>query len=554
MSAVQTGRLRVPQGEPFFWVTDAGAANAGNEPANHPAAANAFAFGGLAGDVFVTGDWTGGGKTTAGVYRAGFWVLDAAVPGAPQAQHVPGLTSWYGGVAGDVPVPAKWPTYTKPGSLTLTSTSSNTDSATFNATWIDPSGNATNISQVQIAFAAPVSMDYVTTVNGCGIQYYPPPNYTAANAGNGTLYLGSATGDNQFPYSSAIGPTGQTLSNGVCVIDAANTLFSVSGATVILNMPVMFINAVTTSYSMFTSATNSNGFDNWVNFGQWTAPAVSLISKSVTANGGSSGGTGDAINLTAIFTDTAGVGDMNSVQIVLTPNNTGVLNSQSLSTANGCHLIFAVPSGPLSLESAAGNGTYSSSPIGSQGQVLSNGVCVVDAAQFVPTLSSSPPGGLVNTLAVNVPIDLISATQSQYWAYSSVTSNVGAKNNGWTRFWHWLQSLSGPPVQCATISPEVVDNFGPCCSHSPPFNVIAINAKFVDLMVQSANQPVASSQAFRTTRVGDSNYEYTFSANWVAAMPPGAYKIIPRLNGSKYCPAAFYGLVNKNLAPSSVWF
>jgi len=98
----------VPQGEPFLWVMDAGAANAGNTPADHPAAANAFAFGGLAGDVFVSGDWTGMGITTAGVYRAGFWVLDAALPGAPQAQHVPGLTSWYGGVAGDVPVPAKW--------------------------------------------------------------------------------------------------------------------------------------------------------------------------------------------------------------------------------------------------------------------------------------------------------------------------------------------------------------------------------------------------------------------------------------------------------------
>jgi len=98
----------IPQGNPFFWVTDAGAANAGNEPASHPAAANAFAFGGLAGDVFVTGDWYGSGITTAGVYRAGFWVLDAALPGAPQAYHLPGLTFGYGGVAGDVPLTGKW--------------------------------------------------------------------------------------------------------------------------------------------------------------------------------------------------------------------------------------------------------------------------------------------------------------------------------------------------------------------------------------------------------------------------------------------------------------
>jgi len=439
----------VPQGEPFFWVTDAGAANAGNEPANHPAAANAFAFGGLAGDVFVTGDWTGGGKTTAGVYRAGFWVLDAAVPGAPQAQHVPGLTSWYGGVAGDVPVPAKWPTYTKPGSLTLTSTSSNTDSATFNATWIDPSGNATNISQVQIAFATPVSMDYVTTVNGCGIMYYPPPNYTAANAGNGTLYLGSATGDNQFPYSSAIGPTGQTLSNGVCIIDAANTSFSVSGATVTLNMPVMFINAVSTNYSMFTSATNSNGFDNWVNFGQWTAPAVSLISKSVTANGGSLGGTGNTVTFAAVFTDSAGVSDMNDVQIAFSTQNIGVLNSPGLVTAQGCHLFYAVQTGILSLESAVGNGTYpSSSHIGPGGISLSNGSCEVDASQFMPTISG-------NTLSVTAVLTFTPASNTQYWAYTSLTSRVGPKNNGWTRFGFW-QAAALPTLSCTGVNPKYI--------------------------------------------------------------------------------------------------
>jgi len=90
---------------------------------------------------------------------------------------------------------------------------------------------------------------------------------------------------------------------------------------------------------------------------------------------------------------------MNAIQIVLTPNNTGVLNSLGLSTANGCHLKFAAPSGPLSLEAVAGNNTYTSSPIGSTGQVLSNGICEVDASQFIPTTSSSSPGGPVNMLA-----------------------------------------------------------------------------------------------------------------------------------------------------------
>lgn len=99
----------VPQGNPFFWVPDAGLANAGNSPSNHPPLlADCFAYGGLTGDVFVTGDWNKTGTSQAGVYRAGFWVLDAALPGAPQAAHVPGFTFGYGGSTGDVPVPGKW--------------------------------------------------------------------------------------------------------------------------------------------------------------------------------------------------------------------------------------------------------------------------------------------------------------------------------------------------------------------------------------------------------------------------------------------------------------
>jgi hypothetical protein len=99
----------IPQGNPFFWVVDSGNANAGNLPANHqPDLANCFAFGGLTGDVFVTGDWYGTGTATAGVYRVGLWVLDLSKPGAAQANHVPGITLNYGGVPGDVPVAGKW--------------------------------------------------------------------------------------------------------------------------------------------------------------------------------------------------------------------------------------------------------------------------------------------------------------------------------------------------------------------------------------------------------------------------------------------------------------
>jgi subtilase family serine protease len=100
----------VPIGNPFYWVLDAGAANAGTAPASHqPDYARCFGFGGLAGDVFVTGDWYNTGASGAGVFRSGLWVLDVALPGAPPADHsqTP-ITANYGGAAGDVPITAKW--------------------------------------------------------------------------------------------------------------------------------------------------------------------------------------------------------------------------------------------------------------------------------------------------------------------------------------------------------------------------------------------------------------------------------------------------------------
>jgi len=93
----------VPQGEPFFWVYDAGNANAGNAPANHPpAAASAFPFGGLPGDQFVVGDWLDTGTARAGVYRGGLWVLDS------NGLHNPDLILSYGGLPSDKAVTGKW--------------------------------------------------------------------------------------------------------------------------------------------------------------------------------------------------------------------------------------------------------------------------------------------------------------------------------------------------------------------------------------------------------------------------------------------------------------
>ena len=70
----------------------------------------AFAYGGIAGDVPVVGDWNGSGTSKVGVFRDGFfWVLDAngnhAFDGTGNGQD---LAFPFGGITGDVPVVGKW--------------------------------------------------------------------------------------------------------------------------------------------------------------------------------------------------------------------------------------------------------------------------------------------------------------------------------------------------------------------------------------------------------------------------------------------------------------
>ena len=108
----------VPQGVPFFWVMDSGAATAGSAPTSHLPASGAFPFGGLpctslfpgctainanaSPDMFVTGDWNGTGISRAGIYRAGIWIEDV------DGTHTGNTGYAFGGITNDQPIPAKW--------------------------------------------------------------------------------------------------------------------------------------------------------------------------------------------------------------------------------------------------------------------------------------------------------------------------------------------------------------------------------------------------------------------------------------------------------------
>jgi hypothetical protein len=102
-----------PVTAPFLWLLDIAVPGTANNvtPQSAHAIGNlpGIAFGGFPGDMPMTGDWFNGGVTQFGVFRQGFlWMLDGALPVAPQAAHVAGLVFPYGGLAIDKPIAGKW--------------------------------------------------------------------------------------------------------------------------------------------------------------------------------------------------------------------------------------------------------------------------------------------------------------------------------------------------------------------------------------------------------------------------------------------------------------
>src|SRR5439155_26046818 len=86
----------------FLWVLDKNGSKSFDSPDL------VFPLGGLTGDIPITGDWNGDGRTKAGIYRAsqGRWLLDYNGDGLfdPAVDKI----YQFGGVAGDVPVAGDW--------------------------------------------------------------------------------------------------------------------------------------------------------------------------------------------------------------------------------------------------------------------------------------------------------------------------------------------------------------------------------------------------------------------------------------------------------------
>jgi hypothetical protein len=91
----------------YFWVLDVNGDNQFSQSTNPPDIA--FGYGGIAGDIPITGDWNGNGFTEVGIYRphSGLFILDTNGNGQIDAGDQI-FNLGVGQVAGDIPVVGDW--------------------------------------------------------------------------------------------------------------------------------------------------------------------------------------------------------------------------------------------------------------------------------------------------------------------------------------------------------------------------------------------------------------------------------------------------------------
>ena len=90
----------------FFWILDYNGDGVFQQGID-----KTYAVGGVAGDVPVVGDWNGSGTTKIGLFREGFfWILDTNGDGIIDNVNQPGgdQAFAFGGIADDVPVVGDW--------------------------------------------------------------------------------------------------------------------------------------------------------------------------------------------------------------------------------------------------------------------------------------------------------------------------------------------------------------------------------------------------------------------------------------------------------------
>ena len=262
------------------------------------------------------------------------------------------------GKVGDVPPGQNGATYsvgasnatglgTSSGTVTpisVTPSSGNGTQQTFNLVYTDSAG----MSDLNTAWVWFDNSASSSVTNTCLAYSYPRANALYLLNDAGSAFLGPIT----------VGSS-NSLSNSQCTISGSGSSTSTAGKNPTVNLAVSFTAGFVGSKNTKMQVQGFSGQSGWVVMGTWTVPGtVTVAPVSVTPSSGS--GTQQTFNL--VYTDSAGMGDLNTAWVWFD-------NSASSSVANAC-LAYSYPrANALYLLNDAGSAFLGPITVGSSNSV-----------------------------------------------------------------------------------------------------------------------------------------------------------------------------------------
>ncbi len=290
------------------------------------------------------------------------------------------------------------------------------------------------------------TLEYGDTAGGADLAtvwvwFTPSASSTASAANTCMAYYERATNKlfllndagTAFGTGAALG-SGATLQNSQCALDPADSMATVSGNTLTLDLATVFKGSPGVRnifmYAASTTGTNSG----WQNRGSWTVPVVTVTVDSVSPNSGS----GASQAFTFQVTDTGGIEDVATLWAWFTAATT-----PTGSAANTCMAYFDAARDSVFLLNDAGT-AFTSAEFGT-GATLQNSQCAIP-------VDSIEGDGSVNTGTLVIPITFKAPFNGAKNVFM-YASSFGGQNSGWQGRGAWTVNVPVAAVTANSVAP-----------------------------------------------------------------------------------------------------
>ncbi len=325
------------------------------------------------------------------------------------------------GPTGGITALGSWTIPAPPTVVSLTPSSGQGASQAFTLSVSDPAG-ASDLGSVQLLFANSTSLS-----SACAVTYVAAQKSLGLTNDAGTGYAGYVT-----PGQAA------SVSNSQCTLTGSGSSIQTSGNTLSMAVSLQFntafagvgTSAAKTIYANPVTAAGQGPSGGMVAMGTWTIPnpgSVTVVSLSPS----SGGGTSQTFALTVA--DTAGAGDLASVQLLFA-------NSTSLSSA--CAVTYIAQQKALGLTGDSGTG-YAGYVTPGQAGSVSNSQCTLNGSG---SSIQSSGNSLIMTVSLQFNTTFASTgTSAAKTVYASALNSAGqGPSGGMTPIGIW--TIPTPPA------------------------------------------------------------------------------------------------------------